>query len=75
MNYNDKLREVTEFIEENIYDPTDLIIALGLSVEDIINLLPDVLVANHSKFLNHEDEEDTDNEFGESWEDSEEDTA
>jgi len=42
MNYTDKLRQVKEFIEDNFDDPVELVIALGLSVEDIINLLPDL---------------------------------
>lgn len=75
MTYNDKLRAVTTFIEENFDNPTELVIALELSVEDIINLLPDVLVANYNKFFNDEDEEDTCDELGEPWENSEEDDS
>jgi len=48
MNYTDKLRQVKEFIEDNFDDPVELVIALGLSVEDIINLLPDVLFEEHT---------------------------
>jgi hypothetical protein len=55
MNYTDKLRQVKEFIEENFDDPVELVIALGLSVEDIINLLPDVLVANYTNFFEDDD--------------------
>lgn len=55
MNYNDKLRLVKEFIEENFDDPVELIIALRLSVEDIITLLPDILVANYHNFFEEDD--------------------
>lgn len=79
MNYNDKLRLVKEFIEENFDDPVELVIALRLSVEDIITLLPDILVANYSNFF---DEDDNTEEYpnqtkpldfgsGEDWEDPE----
>lgn len=76
MNYNDKLWRVKQFIEENFDDPVELTIALGLSVEDFINLLPDVLVANYNKFFeaNDDTEETTieDEPFdygtGEDWE-------
>lgn len=74
MNYNDKLWKVKQFVEENFDDPTELVIALGLSVEDFIRLLPDVLVANYPKFFEANDEDYThENEpldigFGEDWE-------
>jgi hypothetical protein len=76
VNYNDKLWKVKQFIEENFDDPVELTIALGLSVEDFINLLPDVLVANYNKFFeaNDDTEEDFDEDepfdygTGEDWE-------
>jgi hypothetical protein len=76
MNYADKLLEVTRFVEDNFDDPVELVIALGLSVEDIIKLLPDVLVANYTNFYPTHDytEEDTveedeaDDGVGEDWE-------
>jgi hypothetical protein len=75
MNYHDKLFKATQFVEENFDDPAELIIALGLSVEDIINYLPDVLVANYKKFFEADeniDEDDQDHEadigVGEDWE-------
>ena len=55
MKYNDKLRLVKEFIEENFDDPVELTIALRLSVEYIVNLLPDVLVANYNNFFDDND--------------------
>tara|TARA_R110000796_G_scaffold177878_1_gene294649 strand:+ start:140 stop:388 length:249 start_codon:yes stop_codon:yes gene_type:complete len=58
MNYNDKLWAVKQFVEENFDDPVELTIALGMSVEDFINMLPDVLVANYSKFINDDDNEE-----------------
>lgn len=78
MNYNNKLLRVKQFVEDNFDDPIDLTIALGLSVEDFINLLPDVLVANYDNFINNNDdtEEDTfetkqeDAGSGESWQES-----
>ena len=77
MNYADKLLEVTRFVEDNFDDPVELVIALGISVEDIIRLLPDVLVANYTNFYPTHDytEEDTIEEdeadlgTGEDWED------
>ena len=76
MNYNDKLWKVKQFIEENFDDPVELTIALGLSIEDFINLLPDVLVANYKKFFeSYDDTEEDPNEdepydygVGEDWE-------
>ena len=78
MNSNDKLFAVKQFIEENFEDPIELTIALGLSVEDFINLLPDVLVANYNKFYITDDntEEDTIEEdeihyrLGDEWEEA-----
>ena len=78
MRYNDKLLAVTRFIEDNFDDPVELTIALGLSVEDFIRLLPDVLVSNYSKFYPTHDytEEDAVEEdqinygTGENWEDT-----
>lgn len=78
MNYHDKLLKTTQFVEENFDDPAELIIALGLSVEDIINYLPDVLVANYKKFFEaneNTDEDEQDHEadigVGEDWEEPE----
>ncbi len=78
-NYNTKLRKVKQFIEENFDDPVELTIALGLSVEDFIVLLPDVLVANYDKFFEDDDNlEEYSRETepynfgsGEGWEDPE----
>jgi hypothetical protein len=77
MKYADKLLEVTRFIEDNFDDPVELVIALGLSVEDIIKQLPDVLVANYTNFYPTHDyteedtieEDETDDRTGEDWED------
>jgi hypothetical protein len=60
MNYNDKLWNVKQFIEENFDDPVELTIALGLSVDDIVLLLPDVLVANYHKFFQSSENTDDD---------------
>jgi hypothetical protein len=76
VNYNDKLWKVKQFVEENFDDPVELTIALGLSVDEIVMLLPDVLVANYSKFYpTHDDTEEDfeetepfDNGVGEDWE-------
>jgi len=77
MKYADKLLAVTRFVEENFDDPAELVLVLGLSVEDFIRLLPDVLVANYNHFFTEHDntEEDTieedkaDSGVGEDWED------
>jgi hypothetical protein len=55
MNYSSKLLKVKQFIEDNFDDPVELTIALGLSVEDFIALIPDVLVANYDKFFDDDD--------------------
>jgi hypothetical protein len=74
MNYNEKLWKVKQFVEENFDDPTELVVALGMTVEDFINLVPDLLVANYHKFFDTDDEDETDEvepfdlEFGEGWE-------
>jgi len=78
MNYNDKLFAVKQFVEENFDDPVELTITLGLFIEDFINLLPDVLVANYNKFYITDDntEEDTIEEdeihyrLGDEWEEA-----
>ena len=78
MNYNNKLFAVKQFIEENFEDPIELTIALGLSVEDFINLLPDVLVANYHKFYITDDhseedtieEDETNYRLGDEWEET-----
>lgn len=74
MNYNEKLWKVKQFVEENFDDPTELVVALGMTVEDFINLVPDLLVANYHKFFETDDEDETleDEPFdfgdGEGWE-------
>lgn len=74
MNYHDKLWAVRQFIEENFDDVSELAIALGLSVEDVMNLLPDVLVANYNKFFHDITEEEAEeiiedyDGVGEDWE-------
>jgi hypothetical protein len=74
VNYHDKLWAVRQFIEENFDDVSELAIALGLSVEDVMNLLPDVLVANYNKFFHDITEEETEeiiedyDGVGEDWE-------
>lgn len=74
MNYNEKLWKVKQFVEENFDDPTELVVALGMTVEDFINLVPDLLVANYHKFFETNDDDETDETepfdlgFGEDWE-------
>jgi len=74
VNYHDKLWAVRQFIEENFDDVSELAIALGLSVEDVMNLLPDVLVANYNKFFHDITEEEAEeiiedyDGVGEDWE-------
>ena len=76
MNYHDKLWAVKQFVEENFDDPVELVIALGLTVDDMIRLIPDVLVENYHKFFeahdNTEEElpefEQEDAGLGEDWE-------
>jgi CO dehydrogenase/acetyl-CoA synthase alpha subunit len=74
VNYHDKLWAVRQFIEENFDDVSELAIALGLSVEDVMNLLPDVLVANYNKFFHDLTEEEAEeivedyDGVGEDWE-------
>lgn len=76
MNYDDKLWAVKLFVQENFDDAAELVEALGMSVEDVINLLPDVLVANYTKFYPTHDyteedapeEDEADLRVGEDWE-------
>lgn len=80
MKYHEKLIAVTEFVQENFYDASDLVEVLGLSVEDVIRLLPDVLVANYNEFFDYHDdtkEETTEGyeeyiRIGETWQGEEE---
>lgn len=74
--YNDKLLAVRRFVEENFDDAGELTVALGLTVEDMVKLLPDVLVANYNKFIEaydyseeeQEDDESEDDGIGDEWE-------
>lgn len=74
--YNDKLLAVRRFVEENFDDAGELTTALGLTVEDMVKLLPDVLVANYNKFMEaydyseeeQEDDESEDDGIGDEWE-------
>lgn len=74
--YNDKLLAVRRFVEENFDDAGELTVALGLTVEDMVKLLPDVLVANYNKFMEaydyseeeQEDDESEDDGIGDEWE-------
>lgn len=80
MKYHEKLIAVTEFVQENFCDAADLIDVLGLSVEDVMKLLPDVLVANYDKFFEEDDytKEETNEGYeeyirlGETWQGEEE---
>lgn len=80
MKYHEKLITVTEFVQDNFYDVSDLVTVLGLSVEDVIKYLPDVLVANYSKFFTENDytkEEETEDykeysRLGDAWQNEEE---
>jgi hypothetical protein len=74
--YNDKLLAVRRFVEENFDDAGELTVALGLTVEDMVKLLPDVLVANYNNFMEaydyseeeQEDDESEDDGIGDEWE-------
>jgi len=74
--YNDKLLAVRRFVEENFDDAGELTVALGLTVEDMVKLLPDILVANYNKFMEaydyseeeQEDDESEDDGIGDEWE-------
>lgn len=80
MKYHEKLIAVTEFVQENFCDAADLVEVLGLSVEDVIRLLPDVLVANYNEFFDYDDytKEETSEGYeeyiriGETWQGEEE---
>lgn len=77
MNYHDKLIRVSQFVEDNFDEASELVVALGLTVDDVVRLLPDVLVNNYDRFLEAYDDteeeitydEQEDDEFGEGWED------
>lgn len=81
MNYQEKLISAVQFIEENIDDPTELVAILELTVEDLVKLLPDILVKNYRKFIVYDnteedpfEEDEEDNGVGEDGEEEEEDS-
>lgn len=71
-DYSEKLLLMTQFVEENFSSAPELVAVLGLTVEDIINLLPDVLVANYNLAYENETDEEEDwslyDGVGEEWE-------
>lgn len=81
MNYQEKLISAVHFIEENIDDPTELVAILELTVEDLVKLLPDILVKNYRKFIVYDnteedpfEEDEEDDGVGEDGEEEEEDS-
>lgn len=81
MNYQEKLISAVQFIEENIDDPSELVAILELTVEDLVKLLPDILVKNHRKFIVYDnteedpfEEDEEDDGVGEDGEEEEEDS-
>lgn len=81
MNYQEKLISAVQFIEENIDDPSELVAILELTVEDLVKLLPDILVKNYRKFIVYDnteedpfEEDEEDNGVGEDGEEEEEDS-
>ena len=81
MNYQEKLISAVQFIEENIDDPSELVAILELTVEDLVKLLPDILVKNYRKFIVYDnteedpfEEDEEDDGVGEDGEEEEEDS-
>ena len=48
MNYQEKLKAMTGFVHDNIDNVEELCNTLDISIDDIIKLFPDKLVANYS---------------------------
>lgn len=71
MNYTEKYVAAREWVAENIVDVHDLIDMLDISIEDIVNLMPDRLVEYYGKIYT-EEVESQDGEFGEAGEKDEE---
>lgn len=55
--YQQKLHDVREFIEDNIYDVDELCRILRISIEDIMHLFPDRLVEMHDEIFEYDFEE------------------
>lgn len=79
MDYHSKLMKVRDFVSDNFDDAPELVSVLGLSLEEIVELLPDALVNNYETFFPADDDfeettaedDEEDNGFGDSWEDPE----
>lgn len=65
MDYQEKLKLMTTWVEENVYDANDLLVYLDISVEDIVKCFPDALVAAYNKTFLEEPTEDEDE--AEAW--------
>jgi hypothetical protein len=61
MTYNEKLRIMRGFVEENIYSVEDFCYAFDVELDDLVAALPDKLVKGYNKhYQGVVDEEDTD---------------
>lgn len=63
MLYRDRLLTMIEFVEENIDSVDELVVLLDITVEDVIRLFPDRLVAKYKSVFppdvdDNEEEED-----------------
>jgi hypothetical protein len=70
MNYSERYYLMREWVEDNILDVGDLIALLDISIEDVIKMFPDKLVDNYGQIFSEEDEQ-TSEGIGETWEEDE----
>jgi hypothetical protein len=67
MNYQEKLKVMTDFVNENIDTVEELCIQFDITIDEIINLFPDKLVKNYSKVFGSPIDEDDDEYEKEAW--------
>lgn len=66
MNYSEKLKVMTDFVNDNFDNVEDLCVAFDITLENVVHLFPDKLVANYSKYFPSEEEEEDEYEK-EAW--------
>lgn len=58
-----KIDRIKAFISDNVYEVTDLVTLLELTIEDIMERHPDSLLDNAHKFGDFDAEQDAEDEF------------
>ena len=68
MNYSEKLKVMTDFVNDNFDCVEDLCVAFDITLENVVNLFPDKLVSNYSKYFPSDVEDEGEDEYEkEAW--------